>query len=119
MKFLVKLLIASLLLFLQIGFSCIAQSEAVPFGLSFLVTLFYGFWCGNYILGFINGILSWSAFFMAVGIWYAMQGISFWNVVGPAFTAPPFYGLALLFGIIGILSVKLGRWFRKKEKPVE
>jgi len=115
MKFLGKLLIASLLFFGQIGSSYISGVPA-NISLSFLVTLLYGFWCDNYILGFINGILSWSSFFIAIGFWYYIHGGSFWNTF--PLTAPAFYGLALVFGVIGILSIKFGRWFRRKY-PVE
>ena len=50
----------------------------------------------NYILGFINGILSWASFFMAVGILYAIQDVPIWDVLRPVFTALEFYVWALL-----------------------
>lgn len=116
MKFLGKLLIVILLFFIQIGFLCIAQSDSAPIGLVLLVTFLYGFLCDDYFLGFINGILSWTSFFVAVGLWsYVIQGLPIWDVLRPVFTDSEFYVLALLFGMFGIIFVTLGRWLKQRE----
>jgi len=112
MKFLVKLSIGLLLFFVQIGISYVIQLEEI--WLSLLVTFLYGMLCESYVLGFVVGLLSIMAYFIAVGISYSIYGTPIWDVLRPVFNSSEFYAWEIFFGILGIISVKLGRWSRKK-----
>ena len=115
MKFLVKLLIGLLLFFVQIGLSYSIQSEAAPIALPLLITFLYGVLCESHILGFLIGFLSSMAYPVAIVIFYSLQGYPV-EILG-SFLGYAFLGFSLLgiiFGIVGVVSVKIGQWFRKK-----
>lgn len=108
MEFLVRLLIGLLLFFVQIGISYSIQSEAAPIVLSLIVTILYGVWCENYILGFSVGFLSPMAYPVAVIIFYSLHGYGMETL--SSFLRHAFLGfflLSALFGIIGIVTAKL------------
>lgn len=110
-----KLLIAFLLFFVQIGLSYSIQSEAAPIALPLLMTFLYGVLCGSHILGFLVGFLSSMAYPVAVVIFYSLQGYPM-EILGSflVYAFLGFFFLGIIFGIVGVVSVKIGQWFRKK-----
>ncbi len=123
MRFSFRLLIGLGVIIVQMVVATAVQSEASPIVLPILVTLFYSGWCDSYILGFAFGSLSFMAYFLAVAVWYgAHSGISvLFLTLQPLLAAWQFYVVVTVFGLLGIISVKAGRWLRKQltEKTVQ
>ncbi len=120
MRRLARLLTGLALVLSQIVIATSMQSEAAPIVLPLIITFFYSGWCDSYILGFAVSSLSFMAYFLAVAIWYGVHnGISsFFSTLQPAFTAWQFYILVTTFGLLGVISVKIGRWLRRHSQKL-